>query len=124
MPSRQDSAVADVNANDVVAFVVEMVALGLLAVLGWQASDSTPVQIVLAIGLPLLAALLWGLFAAPRARIQSDSLRLATKLLVLGAGVVAGFLVLPLGWAIVVAVVVVANTVFMYVGPFARRTVG
>ena len=72
------------------------------------------------IGLPLVAAVLWGLFAAPRARVSSPPLALATKLLVLGAGVVAGFVVLPVVWAMAVAVVVVVNLVLMYVGPFAR----
>jgi hypothetical protein len=41
---------------------------------------------------------------------------------VLGAGVVAGFLVLPTGWAVAFAVVVVDNLVLMYVGPLARRS--
>jgi hypothetical protein len=112
-----------VNANDVVAFVVEVVVFVLLGVAGWQASDSLAVSIVLAVGLPLVAVALWGLFAAPRALVSSDPLRLATKLFVLGAGVVAGFLVLPTVWALVVAVVVVVNTTLMYVGPFARRPV-
>jgi hypothetical protein len=109
----------DVNANDVVAFFVEIGALVLLAwagfsvdgVLGW----------VLGLGLPLLAAILWGLFAAPRARVSSPPLALATKLLVIGGGVVAGFVVLPTPWAVAVAAVVGLNVVLMYVGPFARR---
>ena len=112
-------AAPDVNVNDVVAFFVEILALVLLAWAGFSADGA--LGWVLGLGLPLLAAVLWGLFAAPRARIASPPLALATKLLVLGGCAVAGVVVLPLVWAVVVAVLVVLNLVLMYVGPFARR---
>jgi hypothetical protein len=121
--SRNEQPEIDVNGNDVVAFVVEIGALALLGVAGWQAGTSTLARSALAIGLPVAAAVLWGLFAAPRARVRSRPLQLATKVLVLGAGVVAGFVVLPFGWAILVAAVVLVNTVLAYVGPLARRPV-
>jgi hypothetical protein len=114
---------SDVNANDFVALMVEILVIALLVAAGWQADASTLVRILLAVGLPVIAAVAWGLFAAPRARVRSAALQLVTKVVVLGAGVVAGFLVLPLVWAVVVAVVVVMNTVLIYVGPFARRQV-
>ena len=110
------------NANDVVAFLVELVVLSLLAWAGFSADASSPARIALGVGLPALAGVLWGLFAAPRALVASGPLRLATKLLVLGAGVVAGFLVLPVVLAALFAVVVAVNLVLMYVGPFARKT--
>ena len=115
-----DRAEMDVNANDVVAFVVEIGVLVLLAVAGFSADGSVLVRVLLGLGLPLFAAVAWGLFAAPRARVSSEPLRLVTKIVVLGAGVVAGFVVLPVGWAVAVAVVVVLNLVLMYLGPFAR----
>ncbi len=108
----------NVNANDVVAFFVEILALVLLSWAGFSAGGA--LGWLLGLGLPLLAAILWGLFAAPKARVSSPPLALATKLLVLGGGVAAGFVVLPLVWAVAVAVVVVVNLVLMYVGPFAR----
>jgi hypothetical protein len=107
-----------VNANDVVAFFVELLVLGLLAWAGFTADGA--LGWVLGIGLPVVAAVLWGLFAAPRARVHSFGLQLATKLVVLGAGVVAGFVVLPLWLALLVAVVIVLNLLLMYVSPFAR----
>ena len=110
----------DVNVNDVVAFLVEVLVLVLLAVAGFSLDASLAVRLLVGIGLPVVAGFLWGMFAAPRARVKSEPLRLATKLLVLGAGVVAGFVVLPVAWAVVVAVVIVVNLVLMYVGPFAR----
>jgi len=114
---------SEVTANDFVALIVEIAVLALLIAAGWQADASTLVRIVLAVGLPVIAVVLWGLFAAPRARIRSAAMQLVTKVVVLGAGVVAGFLVLPPVLAVIVAAVIVVNTVLMYVGPFARRPV-
>ena len=61
----------DVNANNVVAFLVEMGVLVLLAVAGFSAAGAT--GWLLGIGLPLVAAVAWGLFAAPRARTSITS---------------------------------------------------
>ncbi|AXG14696.1 DUF2568 domain-containing protein [Intrasporangium calvum] len=48
--------------------------------------------------MPLVAAVAWGLFAAPRARVRVPRLTPAVKVLVLGAAVAAAFTVLPTGW--------------------------
>lgn len=112
----------DVNVNDAVAFLVEIAVVVLLAVAGFRYEGSRVVATVLGIGLPLAAVVLWGAFAAPRARVQNGTVRLLVKLVVLGAGVIAGFAVLPLAWATAFAVLVTANLLLMYVGPFARRS--
>jgi hypothetical protein len=49
------------------AFVVELVALGIFAFWRWRTGGSTPVRLLLAVGLPLLTAIIWGFFAAPTA---------------------------------------------------------
>lgn len=116
-----DPRATEVNANDVVAFLVEIAALTLIGSAGWQAGGSTPTRVLVAVGVVLVAVVLWGLFAAPRAPFGSPALRLATQVVVLGAGVVAGFVVLPSVWATVVAVVVAVSSVLMYVGPFAHH---
>jgi cytochrome b len=121
--STQQTPGLDVNANDVVAFLVEMGVLILLASAGARVDGPTVLRVALAVVLPVVAALCWGLFAAPRARIRSVPLQLATKVLVLGAGVAAGYLVLPGAWAAGFMVVVLVNTALMYVGPFARPRV-
>jgi hypothetical protein len=110
-----------IDANDVVAFLVEVTVVVLLALAGFTADAAVAVRVLLGLGLPLVAVVLWGLFAAPRARVESPPLRLLVKVVVLGAGVAAGYLVLPLGWAVAFAVVVAVNLVLMYVGPLARR---
>lgn len=111
----------DINANDVVAFFVELGVFALLAWAGWRASPDRLLKILLGVGVPVLAAVLWGLFAAPFAVFQSEPLRLLTKLLVLGSGSAAGFILLRRPWAVGFAVVVATNLLLMYVGPFARR---
>lgn len=111
-----------VNVNDALAFLAEIAVVVLLAVAGFRYDGSRVVATVLGIGLPLAAVVLWGAFAAPRAWVQNGPLRLLVKLVVLAAGVVAGFVVLPVVWATAFAVVVAANLLLMYVGPFARRS--
>jgi hypothetical protein len=44
---------------------------------------------VLGIGAPVCAAVLWGLFAAPRAQVSVPLLGLGTKLLVFGSATLA-----------------------------------
>jgi hypothetical protein len=110
----------DINANDVMAFLVELVALALIGLWGYRAGGPLWAKVALAIGLVLAASVFWGLFAAPRARFRVPWVTLLVKALVLGAAVAAGFTILPLVWAVVFGAVVVLNLVLMYVGPFAR----
>jgi hypothetical protein len=110
----------DVNANDVVAFLVELTALALIGLWGYRAGGALWAKVVLAIGLVLVASVAWGLFAAPRARFRIPWVTLLVKVVVLGAAVAAGFTILPLVWAVVFGAVVVLNLVLMYSGPFAR----
>lgn len=56
-------------ANLVVVFVVELAGLAAFGLWGAQAVTSTPGRWALAIGLPLIAAVLWGLCCAPRATV-------------------------------------------------------
>ena len=109
-----------VNANDVVAFFVELAALALIGLWGYRAGGPVWARALLGIGLPLLAAALWGLFAAPRAQFRGRGVTFVVKVIVLGAAALAGFTILPLVWAVVFAVLVALNLVLMYVGPFAR----
>lgn len=49
------------------AFLVELSGLGIFAWWGWQTGGGTVVRLLLAIGLPVIAAVVWGLVAAPTA---------------------------------------------------------
>src|SRR4051794_41901994 len=68
-----------------VAFGSELAALAALAVGGWALPGSTTLRVVAAVGLPLVAAVLWGLFAAPHAVVHVAALALVTKVVVYGA---------------------------------------
>ena len=71
------------------AFASELAALAALAFWGWTVPDSTLPRVLLAIGAPLLAAVLWGGFAAPQAPVRVLTLVALVKLLVFGSAVAA-----------------------------------
>lgn len=110
-----------VNANDLVAFLVELLAFVLIGIWGYRAGGPSWAKVLLAVGLVLLAAIAWGMFAAPRARVRIPWVTLLVKIVVLGAAVAAGFTILPLVWAVAFAAVVSLNLLLLHVGPFARQ---
>lgn len=72
-----------------VALLSELAALAALGYWGFTVPDGTVARVLLGIGLPVVAAVLWGLFAAPRAVVRRTPLVVATKVLVFGAAVLA-----------------------------------
>jgi|1186.fasta_scaffold736173_2 hypothetical protein len=71
------------------AFLAELGVLVALAIWGWSAGASTGTRVLLAVAAPAVAALLWGVFAAPRAPVQVIALAVLVKVVVFGAGVLA-----------------------------------
>jgi Protein of unknown function (DUF2568) len=96
--------------NEVLAFLLEIIALLILADWGWHRGAATGTRLLQAIGAPLLAAVVWGLFAAPRARYKIPLAgQLAVKVAVFGWATWALFdLRLPV-LGLVFAVVVIVN---------------
>jgi hypothetical protein len=115
-----EAAEVNVSVNDLVALMVEIAAFVLLAVVGWRLGSSFATRALGALALPVSAGVLWGLFAAPKARVTSLPLAVAAKVVVLGGAVLAAAVLLPAPLAGLFAVVVVVNTVLVYVGPLAR----
>jgi hypothetical protein len=74
-----------------VAFLAELGALAALAVWGWTVGDSTGWRVLLAVAAPAVAAVLWGVFAAPRAPVRVPAITLLVKLAVFGGAVLALF---------------------------------
>ena len=70
------------------AFLSELAALAALAFWGWT-TGSGWVRVLLAVGAPLVAAVLWGLFAAPHAAFDVPVLAVVVKLVVYGTAVAA-----------------------------------
>ncbi|MFF1649832.1 YrdB family protein [Streptomyces sp. NPDC058240] len=97
--------------NEVVAFVVELAALAALGWWGFATGDGVASRLLLGIGAPAVAAVVWGLFAAPRARFRPPLVGvLLVKAVVLGCGVYAVHAVGHPGAAVFFGVVVVVNT--------------
>lgn len=97
--------------NEVLAFLLEVVALACLFWWGFTLGDGLAVQLLLGTALLALAITLWALFAAPRARIGLPLPGvLAVKAVVLGGGAFALYGVGHPAAAAVMAVVVVVNT--------------
>jgi hypothetical protein len=108
-------------ANLTLAFLLEILALLILADWGWHRGAATETRLLQAIAAPLVAAIVWGLFAAPKARIPVPLAgQLAVKALVFGVAAWALFdLGLPLLgvlFALVVIVSTVAGTVWQRQG--------
>jgi hypothetical protein len=119
--------------NDVLAFFVEVWALGILVYWGIAVGDGAVAQAGLAVGAVLAAAVLWGLFAAPRARFKIPLAgQLAVKAVVFGAAAAALFGTGHPVHGTVFAIVVVLNTALATLGrgrgltfaPAERRDTG
>lgn len=76
-----------VTLNEVLAFLLELVAIGCLAWWGFGTDGGVVARTALGLGLPLAGVVLWGLFAAPKARVRLPLAGvLAVKALVFGGG--------------------------------------
>ncbi|MFF5282991.1 DUF2568 domain-containing protein [Streptomyces sp. 62] len=76
--------------NEGLAFLLELAALAVLAWWGWEGAENVALRLLLAVAAPALAALVWGLFAAPRARFRVPLAGvLCVKALVFGAAALA-----------------------------------
>jgi hypothetical protein len=95
-------------ANLALAFLLELCALAAFAWWGYQAGQGTLAKIALAIGTPLLVAVFWGLFVAPRARFStSPTVKFVLALMVFATATVALFVTgqTALAWIFLIAAV-------------------
>ena len=97
--------------NEGLAFLFEIVALIAISWWGFHHGDNTADHVLLGVGAPLLAIVLWGLFAAPRSAVRTPMIGvLSVKVVVFGA---AAFAVWFSGLhllAVIFAVLVAINT--------------
>jgi hypothetical protein len=104
-------------ANEALAFLLEVAALVAVGMWGYHAGSGTVAKLALAVGLPLLVAVVWGLFAAPRAVFTLPLAGvLAVKALVFAAATAAFWAAGHRLLALVFAIVVVANTAILTMG--------
>ena len=78
------------DSNLALRFLLELVALGALGYWGYQTGSGPVNKIALAIGAPLVAATIWGLFVAPKATFAvPGGVHLLLQVVVFGVAVVA-----------------------------------
>ncbi len=104
------------SVNLALAFLLELCLLAALAYWGAQTGVGLLMQLVLGIGVPLLAAVIWGVFLAPRSsRRVTGVLYIVLKLILFGIAVLALAVTGQPTLAISFAVVVVINVALGYV---------
>lgn len=72
-----------------VVFLLELAAMAALAWWGFALDAAAWLRIVAGVGAPVIAAVLWGLYAAPRARFKIPTAAAGVKILVYGAATAA-----------------------------------
>ena len=98
------------HANLGLRFVLELSALGALGYWGFWTGDGPFAKAALGLTAPLLAAVAWGSFVAPRARVSLPLAgRLAVELAVFGSGAMALFATGQPSLAVALATFATAN---------------
>ena len=100
--------------NLLVRFLLEICMLAAVGYWGFKTGSGWAMKLTLGIGLPVLIAVVWGLFVAPRARFPlRGASHLALSFILLSTGAIALFAVhrSDLGW--IYAILLVANQVLM-----------
>jgi len=102
--------------NLLIRFLLELCMLVAVGYWGFKTHSDWVLKIILGIGLPILIAVTWGLFIAPRAKYPLSGISYrAVELILLGSGAVALFASgrPDLGW--VYTVILVVNKVLIVV---------
>jgi cytochrome b len=103
-------------ANLVLRFVLEVCALAAVADWGAQVSDSTAVNVVVAIAAPLALAVFWGTVLSPKARFRPEQpARTLAELVVLALAAAALFAVDAPVLAVMLVAAAVLNGLLLHV---------
>lgn len=106
--------------NMVVTFVLELAMLGAYGFGGYEASSNTIVRWVLAIVIPAIVAVLWGIFLSPRARV---ALPYALKVAARFALMIGGALILWSAHVTVIAAIYSVALALSMVLTLTSRTI-
>src|SRR5512145_18122 len=102
--------------NLAVRFLLELCMLAAVGYWGFQTQSGWGMKLILGIGLPLLIAVVWGLFVAPKAIYPLSGVpHMVLALILLGSGAVALFASgkPTLGW--VYAITLIVNQVLLII---------
>jgi len=101
-------------ANLALRFLLEVAALVALGYWGFHAGSNDAVHWILGIGAPLVAAVVWGLFVAPRRRFEvSDAAWVLFQVVIFGAAIVGLVASGQTTIAVVFAVLLTINVTLM-----------
>jgi hypothetical protein len=104
------------SVNLAVRFLLELSLLVVFGMWGFRAGGSTLVKWLLGLGLPLLAAVLWGMLLAPAARNRlQEPWRLIAEVVLFGLAVAALFSIGLRNWGWALAAVFAVNRLLIYV---------
>ena len=102
--------------NLAVAFILELCLLAILCYAGFKSTDNGIIRMLLAIGLPGFAVILWGLLAAPKAPHRLEiHYRIVFELLLFGSASLFLYATGHLELAYAFAAIVVINQTLAYV---------
>jgi hypothetical protein len=97
--------------NELTAFLLELVAFGVMAWWGFDTGSGLPLQLLLGLGTPAVAIVLWGLIAAPKAKFKVPLPGvLLLKAAVFGGAALCVYALGHHGWALALALVALVNT--------------
>lgn len=103
-------------ANLALSFVLELCLLVALGYWGFETGTSPFAKVALGIGAPLLAAIIWGVFMAPRASVPlPEPWHLVLAVVLFGAAAAALYVAGHPTLAWVLALVFVINRILIYV---------
>jgi hypothetical protein len=102
--------------NVAIRFLLELCVLAAVGYWGFKTGSGWFLKILLGIGVPLLIAVIWGTFGAPKANMQLHGWMLvALEIIVFSSGVMALFATKNYSLAWTFAVIIVINRILMFV---------
>ena len=103
------------NINLALAFVLELCMLAALGYWGFTLDQGLAVRVGAGLGAPILAAVVWGIWMAPRAsRRLQEPLHLIAELIIFGLAITALFAARQSQLALIFALVYIINVVLRY----------
>lgn len=102
--------------NIALRFLLELCILGVIGYWGFQVGKGPVIKGTFAVVLPLIIAVIWGLFGAPEATWKlQGALHLMLEIIILGLGIVALYHLRYVALATVFMIVIFTNSVLMYI---------
>ena len=102
--------------NLAIRFLLELCVLTAVGYWGFKTGSGWFVKILLGIGAPLVIAVIWGTFGAPKANMQLRGVMLlGLEIIVFGSGVAALYATknYPLAWGF--AAIVIVNRILLFI---------